>query len=219
MSETATGLILRTWPLTETSLIIHWLTREQGRVATAARGASRPKSPFRGKLDLFYLADFSFTRNPRSDLHSLREVSLRETHSPLRRELACLEQASYCAALIEHATETEAPIPAVFELMLGFLQHLPSAKPETHTVFSFELKLLRELGLEPDLEKTPLNPGDRQVMRALLASDWPALTRLRLSQAQEKGIRQFLHGFLNSSLGKVPQSRDAAVTNLTTEAR
>ena len=83
MIETATGLVLRTRPLTETSLIVHWLTPGLGRLATVAKGARRPKSPFRGKLDLFYLADFSFSRSRRSELHTLREVSLRETHSAL----------------------------------------------------------------------------------------------------------------------------------------
>src|SRR6185503_10810022 len=98
MIERAQGLVLRTRPFTETSLIVQWLTPEFGRVDTVAKGARRPKSPFRGKLDLFYLADFSFTRSRRSELHTLREVSLRETHATLRRELACLRQAAYAAA-------------------------------------------------------------------------------------------------------------------------
>ena len=80
MIETATGVVLRTRLLTETSLIVHWLTPGAGRLATVAKGALRPKSPFRGKLDLFYHADFTFSRSRRSDLHTLREVSLRETH-------------------------------------------------------------------------------------------------------------------------------------------
>ena len=36
-----TGLVLRTRPLTETSLIVQWLTRDFGRVATVAKGARR----------------------------------------------------------------------------------------------------------------------------------------------------------------------------------
>src|SRR6516164_9889293 len=113
MIENATGLVLRTRPLTETSLIVQWLTPNFGRLATVAKGARRPKSPFRGKLDLFYLADFSFNRSRRSELHALREVSLRETHPGLRRELGCLQQASYGVALIEQTTETETPLPAI----------------------------------------------------------------------------------------------------------
>ena len=77
--ERATGIVLRTRLLTETSLIVHWLTAEQGRLATVAKGALRPKSPLRGKLDLFYVAEFTFQRSRRSTLHTLREVALRDT--------------------------------------------------------------------------------------------------------------------------------------------
>jgi DNA repair protein RecO (recombination protein O) len=125
-TESATGIILRTWPLTETSLIIHWLTPACGRLATVAKGARRTKSPFAGRLDLFYLADFSFRRSRSSDLHSLREVSLRETHGAIREDIFKLQQAAYAAAFIEQATETESPLPEIFELMRGFLKQLCS---------------------------------------------------------------------------------------------
>ena len=52
-------------------------------------------------FDLCYECDFSFTRSRRSELHTLREVVLRQTHEPLRRELGWLQQAAYAAALIE----------------------------------------------------------------------------------------------------------------------
>src|SRR5580765_2597628 len=106
MIERATGLILRTRPLTETSLIVHWLTPDLGRLATVAKGARRPKSPFRGKLDLFYLAEFSFSRSRSSERHNLRQIQLRETHEFLPRDLLFLQQASYCVWLVELTTET-----------------------------------------------------------------------------------------------------------------
>src|SRR5438093_8022089 len=129
MVERTQGLILRTHPLTETSLIVRWLTPDAGRIATAAKGSRRPNSPFRGKLDLFYLADFSFSRSRRSDLHTLREVVLLDTHTRLREELDYLQQASYCTALIEQTTETETPLPAVFKLMTDLLDQLPTRPP------------------------------------------------------------------------------------------
>src|SRR5436309_15296219 len=116
MVERAQGLILRTRPLTDTSLIVHWLTPELGRIATVAKGARRSNSPFRGKLDLFYLADFSFARSRRSDLHTLREVSILDIRPGIRRDIQLLQQASYATALIEQATETETPLEAVFHL-------------------------------------------------------------------------------------------------------
>jgi DNA repair protein RecO (recombination protein O) len=211
MTEATHGIILRTRPLTETSLIVHWLTPELGRVATVAKGARRPKSPFAGKLDLFYVADFSFLRSRRSELHVLREVSLRETHSAIREDLARLEQAGYAAGLIELATETETPLPEIFGLVRSFLGHLCVVRPEPHDVFVLELKLLRELGLEPDLAETRLTPGARKIVALLRDGDWQDTSRLKLASPQTAEIRQFLQGFLLFHLGRLPRGRTAAV--------
>lgn len=207
MIESATGLVLRTYPLTDTSLIVHWLTPNFGRIATAAKGARRPNSPFRGKLDLFYLCDFNFYRSRSSDLHTLKEVSLRDTHPALRHEMRYLQQAAYCAELIEQSTETETPLPGVYQLLCDLLEHLPQQPPRPQTIFAFELKLLQQLGLKPNPEKMRLSPGTLQVARALLEQDWPTLSRLKLSEAQVTELRQFLHGFLIYHLGRIPKGR------------
>ncbi|MGO8930382.1 MAG: DNA repair protein RecO [Limisphaerales bacterium] len=211
MIETATGLVFRTRLFTETSLIVQWLTPNLGRLATVAKGARRAKSPFRGKLDLFYLADFSFSRSARSELHTLREVSLRDTHSGLRRDLGLLQQASYCATLVERATETETPLPQIFDLMVGLLRHVLSHPPQPQTVFSFELKLLADLGLKPDLAQSKLNPGTRQLVKALTERDWLVTARLKLSNEQLRELRQFLHGLLQYHLGSVLKGRAGAL--------
>ena len=207
MDERATGIILRTRLLTATCLIDHWLTPQFGRIATAARGARRPKSPFRGKLDLFFEADFSFARSRRSELHILREVVLRDTHKALRQNLDYLQQASYCAALIEQTTETETPMRGIFELTRDLLAHLSGQAQQPRTIFAFELKLLSELGLRPDLAKSRLTPGAKRIVNALSTGEWPAVARLKLSEAQATELRQFLHGFLIFHLGRIPKGR------------
>jgi DNA repair protein RecO (recombination protein O) len=211
MIESATGLILRTRPLTETSLIVHWLTPDFGRIATVAKGAHRPKSPFLGKLDLFYLADFSFSRSRRSDLHILREASLRETYSALRRNVLLLHQAAYATAFVEQATETETPLPAIYDLTLGFFRHLCEQPAKPQTIFTFELKLLHELGWRPDLEKTGLSPGAKKIIQVLIQERWSACARLKLADAQSIELREFLHSFLIFHLGRLPKSRAGAL--------
>ena len=211
MTERCTGIVLRTRRLTDTSLIVHWLTAEFGRLATVAKGALRPKSPLRGKLDLFFKADFNFVRSRRSELHTLREVSVVDAHVALRQDLGWLHQASYCAAFIEQATETETPLPAVFELMNSLLDHLPRQPAQALTLFAFETKMLSELGLSPDFAKTSLTAGTTEILRRLAAIDWPGLPRLRLSPAQEMEINRFLHGFLIYHLGRLPKNRSGAL--------
>jgi DNA repair protein RecO (recombination protein O) len=211
MTESASGIILRTRPLTETSLIVHWLTPELGRVATVAKGARRPKSPFAGKLDLFYSADFSFGRSRRSELHTLREVNLRGTRPAIREDIERLQQAAYAAAFIEQATETETPLPEIYHLLQDFLRWLCESPPEPRNIFALELKLLRELGMEPDLGETSLTAGTQKIISGLLEAGWAESARLKLSAAQVAEIRQWLHGFLIFHLGRLPRGRAAAV--------
>ena len=211
MTGSAQGLILRVRPLTETSLIVHWLTPESGRMATVAKGARRAKSPFLGKLDLFYLADFSFNRSRHSDLHTLREVSLRETHGAIRQDIFKLRQAAYATAFIEQATETETPLPAVYALLREFLGCLCKVKTSPQLVFAFELKLLGELGLAPDLAETNLAAGTKKIAGILAQKDWAPGMRLQLTTAQIIELRQFLHGFLIFHLGRLPKGRAVAL--------
>jgi DNA repair protein RecO (recombination protein O) len=209
--ESAHGIILRTRPLTETSLIVHWLTPTCGRITTVAKGARRPRSPFAGKLDLFYAADFSFSRSCRSDLHNLREVRLHEAHGAIREDIVKLQQAAYAASFVEQTTETETPLPEIFELVRGFLKSLCGQKPSLQNIFALELKLLHELGLAPDLAAARLTPGAKKIIAALLKPDWKNRARLQLSRTQGGELREWLHGYLIFHLGRLPRGRAAAL--------
>jgi DNA repair protein RecO (recombination protein O) len=212
MDERATGLILRIRPLTETSLIVHWLTKEFGRIGTVAKGARRPKSALLGKLDLFYLADLSFQQSRRSELHTLREVSVRDYHKPLRQELGYLQQASYFAQLLEQTTETDTPLPGLFELLDEALNALPRATPRPETVFALEMKLLSQLGFQPDLADSGLTPGGRELLTRLAKADWDLVGRLKLSSAQVRELGAFLERFLFYHFGRCPKARTASLT-------
>jgi DNA repair protein RecO (recombination protein O) len=211
MIESATGLILRTRPLTETSLIVHWLTADFGRVAMVAKGARRARSPFAGKLDLFYLADFSFSRSRRSDLHTLRETQLLETHAAIREDINKLRQAAYATSILEQVTETETPLPAIYGLMCGFLDCLCRKKAAQQLIFALELKLLKELGLAPNLAESSLSAGTKKAAGMLARHDWAGGMRLKLTGAQATELRQFLHDFLIFHLGRLPGGRMAAL--------
>ena len=211
MIERATGIILQVRPLTESSLIVEWLTEELGRLSTAAKGARRPKSPFRGKMDLFYELEFSFSRSRRSDLHTLSEVRLNETHSALRRDLVLLQQGAYAAKLVRQTTEAETPVPVVFALFREFLAALGKTPARAHIVFAFELKLLQDLGLTPNFEETALSRGAREFLGSLLELNWSGIESLEPQPKVLKEVGRFLHEFLLYHLGKVPGGRAEAV--------
>jgi DNA repair protein RecO (recombination protein O) len=207
MNESGAGIILRTLPLTETSVIVHWLGPTFGRIATVAKGARRPKSPFAGKLDLFYEADISFTRSRSSDLHALREVSLRHTNAGLRLDMEKLRQAAYAASFIVRATEPETPLPHIFELLRRFLESLSARESAPQLVLAFELKMLVELGLEPDWNETKLESGTRKIVEAMLQREFSSIPSVKPTDRQLSELRQFLHGFIIFHLGKIGRGR------------
>jgi hypothetical protein len=103
--EQTGGIILRTRPLTETSLIVHWLTPEFGRMATVAKGARRAKSPFRGKLDLSE-ADFSFVAAAGPSAHFDGGCAARDARAIRRTSGGCNKLLTRCRCSSSHETET-----------------------------------------------------------------------------------------------------------------
>jgi DNA repair protein RecO (recombination protein O) len=208
--ERSSGIILRTRPLTETSLIVHWITPDYGRLATVAKGARRPQSPFRGKLDLFHAMDFTFSRSRRSELHTLREAVLRQTHPALRRDITRLQQAAYAVALLELATETETPLPELFHLFNSWLNHLQEDAASELGLLAFEARALHELGWSPHSDRSRLSQTARPILAQLLSLDWPQLSGLRPAPAALRELERFLGLLLAQHLGRMPRGRQGA---------
>jgi len=97
------------------------------------------------------------------------------------------------------------------ELLAGLIAHLPHQPPAAVSVLSFEVRLLTEQGLKPDLAHSRLSGGSRQLVESLASFAWPALPRLCPSPAQLAELSQFLHGFLLHHLGRIPNRRDQAL--------
>jgi DNA repair protein RecO (recombination protein O) len=143
----ARGFIIARLPFSNTSLILRALTRESGRLTLLAKGATRPKSPFAGALDLFYLADFLYAPSRSGEMHILREVKLIDAHLGLRRSYTNLIGAQYFAALIETITEPHAPVPDDYALFAKALAYLCETDLTWRAVERFEQRTLELHGI------------------------------------------------------------------------
>jgi DNA repair protein RecO (recombination protein O) len=141
------AILLRRTRLSDTSWIVTWLTEAHGRLKTVAKGARRPRSPFAGKLDLFFLEEISYAPSRRSDLHTLREVVLVQPFDGLRADFLRTQLAAYFIELIELVTEPEHPVPELFDLLLRALRYLDQAQPALRALLHFEGELVRLLGI------------------------------------------------------------------------
>jgi DNA repair protein RecO (recombination protein O) len=145
--QTVRGFIIGRLPFGNTSLILRCLTRQAGRLTFMAKGAGRPKSPFAGQIDLFYLSEFLYQPARTGEMHTVREMKLVEAHLGLRRSYANLLAAQYFAALIETLTEPATPIPEEFDLFAKALTYLCDTEVSWRAVERFEQRILTLAGI------------------------------------------------------------------------
>jgi len=118
-----------------------------GVVQTVARGARRPKSPFAGRLDLFFEAEISVALSRKSTLHTLRELTILEPFSGIRSQHLRTQVASYFVELVELCTETDQHEPQIFDLLRRSFGFLDQHDPEWRVVTFFETELARIAGV------------------------------------------------------------------------
>lgn len=145
------GTVIRRHPLTETSLIVVWCTAEHGIIRAVAKGARRPKSPFAGKLDLFFETEFEIAASKKSDLHVLRDLVVSDPRLPLRDSYPQTLAATYFVQLLDLVAEPETPIAPLYDLLSRGLDYLGNNQPNLRALLHYEKELAKALGIhDPD---------------------------------------------------------------------
>ncbi|MGJ8676891.1 MAG: DNA repair protein RecO [Akkermansiaceae bacterium] len=145
--EQSEGIIIRLTKLTETSLIVHWCTEHSGILKTVAKGARRPKSPFSGKVDLFYRAEFSWVQSRKSELHTLSEIVVLDYSEGLRKKYVDTLAAAYFCELLSSVVESEHPVPEFYDLLQRGLNYLSTTGADRKSLFHYEFEMAKLLGL------------------------------------------------------------------------
>src|SRR6266851_2102741 len=145
--ESTTAILLRKRKLSDTSLIVSWCTESLGCIQTVAKGARRAKSPFAGRLDLFFEAEIQIARGRRSDLHTLTEVVLKNPFGGIRKNYLSTQTAAYFVELIEICTERDHREPELFALLHRAFGYLDANHPNARAVTHFETELARIAGV------------------------------------------------------------------------
>jgi DNA repair protein RecO (recombination protein O) len=146
--ETTSAILLRKTKLSDTSLILTWLTLTHGKLKTVAKGARQPKSRFAGRLDLFFTCEINFAHSRKSELHTLREAELIDPHEGLRSDYSRVALAAYFVELIELVTESEHAVADLYDLLSRALRYLSENAASIRALEHFERELVRLLGIE-----------------------------------------------------------------------
>lgn len=163
--------VLHQYPYSESSLILELLTRERGRIVVIAKGAKKPTSNFRALLLPLQLlrVDYSYTESESGDIGTIRGVE--RAGGPATPRDEALLAGLYLNELLMRMMVRGEPHAAVFDsyhTTLHVLSHAPGAALEV-VLRAFELVLLRQLGMLPDLayqtlEHQPVEPDARYAL-------------------------------------------------------
>jgi DNA repair protein RecO (recombination protein O) len=147
--------VLHRYDWSESSLILDVFTREQGRIAVAAKGAKRPFSQLRGVLLPFQRLHVSLGRDAAGDesreVQTLRAADWAGGHAMLTGP--ALFSGFYVNELLMKLLARHDPHPRLFDTYGETVAALVAADDAaTQAVLrAFEIVLLREIGLLPDL--------------------------------------------------------------------
>jgi len=148
--------VLHQWDWSESSLILELFTREQGRVAVVAKGAKRPYSQLRAVLLPFQRILVSLGKpkaDEASDILSLRSAEYAGSAATLPP--AQLFSGFYLNELLMKLLARQDAHALLFDTYAETLQALAVAQDET-PLRAFELMLLRETGVLPELDRATL---------------------------------------------------------------
>ncbi len=158
--------VLHRWDWSETSLIVELFTRERGRVVVIAKGAKRPTSNFRAVLLPFHPLQALLGKTPADEsgeVHSLRSAEWAGGVPPL--PAAALFSAFYASELVMKLLARDDAHPALFDAYTATLLALAAGADEAPVLRAFELALLRETGVLPDLATDTLGAEPLQAGR------------------------------------------------------
>src|SRR5450755_798228 len=150
-----TSYVLHRYDWSESSVILDVFTREQGRIAVAAKGAKRPFSQLRSALLPFQRLQISLGRAPAGDdareEQTLRAAEWAGGHAMLTGP--ALFSGFYLNELLMKLLARHDPHAALFDAYAATVAGLAHGEDlRTQAALrAFEIVLLKEIGLLPDL--------------------------------------------------------------------
>jgi DNA repair protein RecO (recombination protein O) len=198
------AIVLRTYPLRESDLLVTLFTRLEGKVRGVARAAKKSRKRFGGSLEPLTYVKIAYDDRERHELARLDSCEVLE--SPLASEVSYPRAVAlgHVAELLDELLPDRESNDAVFRLALSVLAQL-RGKDFWLPITYFDLWMARLMGYLPELSEClncgrSLN-GDRAYFHALadglMCPEHKRLASSELSAESRKLVAQMLRAPLS----------------------
>ncbi len=152
---TSEAVVLRTWPVHESDLLVSFFTRDYGRLKGMAKAALKSRKRFGGALEPMTLARAWFAERPRQELVRLDQLEILRSPLSAPVDQARMAALSFYAEVIDEALPERDPQATVFRLLASVLEQTSAVKSESvqpwMALTYFSLWMTRLMGLLPDI--------------------------------------------------------------------
>jgi len=181
--EQTEGIVLRGVDFSESSRIVTFVTPLHGRVACMVKGVRRPKSAQAPVLDTMNRVDLTYYWRESRQVQQLKETSLLDGYSAIKRDLERSLNAALPLELAGHVVQENEPSEMLYATLRHGLDTLATWPGEAGAHATWQMvQLLAVAGFAPDPEgfesetsaaigqqPARLSPEDRDGLTTLLA--------------------------------------------------
>jgi len=146
------AIILKKYPLRETSLLLILYTKDFGKIKGVIKGVRGPRAQFGSYPEILTLNRIVFYEGKRKEFFYITQCDLLDHFRDMRMDLERTSYATYMAELAEATSVFGDKNEEFFELLLNGLRGLCSTASPKRITRIFEIKLLILLGLMPTLD-------------------------------------------------------------------
>lgn len=150
MLQLSEAIVLRTYPMHESDLLVTLFTRNEGKIKGVAKAAKRSKRRFGGALEPLTIVRAQYEHKPKQELARFDSFEIIESPLTHRIDYSYAAALAYVAEVLDQLLPDHDPNDDVFRLTAAVLHQLAAGSiwmPLTY----FDLWITRLMGLLPEL--------------------------------------------------------------------
>lgn len=146
------AIVLKSFDYRETSRIVTFFTKEQGKITGVMKGIRKDPKKFGSSVEKYSVNDLVYYHYKRSDLHLISQCDLKQYFFPIREDYERNVAANYALELVNKILPAEQVNAEVYQLLLLFLEQLQQEKDIEKLISLFQIKILQYSGFSPHLD-------------------------------------------------------------------
>jgi DNA repair protein RecO (recombination protein O) len=183
------SFVFRTYPFSESDLIVSFFTRDQGKLRGVAKRARRPKNNFGSALERLSQVRATYYQKETRELVTLSSCELIRSQFDLIADYSVSVALDYMAEVSDHLLPAAESNERFFRLLIAVLEHLHLRGDVWAALTYFSVWAVRLSGFLPELR---VSQPSRLIAMEMLKTPIGQLSGREWSKATASDLRRFL---------------------------